>query len=474
MTTSTRPEILTNCGSILRGSLDYRDGLAVVTVLVRVRGKGGSAVEWVPIAVTSERQFAFVEGNNAKTESRTLTFHRPPQAMPSLARWRYEDVERYLRGEAVNAADLFEQVFAIIEKYVELPSHGIAETVALWMTGTYLFPLFPAYPYLELNGPRGSGKSKLLALVGEFAFNGRVIVAPTEATTFRLIEDTRGTICFDEAENFNKDQRATLLQILNTGYRAGCTVPRCEEHDGQQVVREFEVYSPKAFASINGIDDTTATRCIRIPCLRTTDNTRGNLAVSQQCEPWAEVRHRQYCFALTYFKEIQELYQSAEVRPFSNRDNEKWSPLLALAGYFERNGCRGLVRSVTEFARHTLGQAVESGLPPDQERLLRVLHQLTRETPERKMTPKEICDEAKQLMPEEAALWPQSVGYSLRSLRFPKQRHTNRGEPYLIARSHVEDVAARYQLALGESTGNPSLPSPPEQTEPTNSNDNNN
>jgi hypothetical protein len=459
------PKILSDGGDVLRPGLDYRGDLAVVTVSVQVQTGKNSPPQWRVLAVTSEGKAGLVEGVRAKSGRRTLTFTHPPAVMPSLARWHPEGMERYRKGEVLNAADLFETILATTEKYVELPSWGVAETVALWIIGTYLFPLFPAYPYLELNGPRGSGKSKLLSLLAELCFNSRLIVAPTEATTFRIIEETRGTILFDEAETFNKDQKATLLQILNTGYRMGCAVPRCEERDGQQIVREFDVYSPKAFASIEGIDSTTATRCIRVQCLRTTHKARGDLAITRDCEPWAEIRHRLYSLALTDFKTVREFFKAAEARPFTNRDNEKWSPLLALAMYFEKCGCRGLTKAVTEFARQTLGQADESSLPREEEVLLRVLYALTSTTPPREMTPKEICEAAKLLKSEGAMLWPQAVGRSLLRLGFQKMRHTNKGELYAITRKQVMDVAIRYGVTFEESAANPSQPSPTTPTE---------
>jgi len=62
MPTSIRPEILTDCGSVLRPGLNYANGVAAVTVSVPVRGNGSSAVEWVPIVVTSERHVALKSG----------------------------------------------------------------------------------------------------------------------------------------------------------------------------------------------------------------------------------------------------------------------------------------------------------------------------------------------------------------------------------------------------------------------------
>ena len=280
-------EIVTDADNVLRPGLDFRGDLAVVTVAVETRQD--STMQWTPLAVTSDREMVLVQGNTVKLSGREFIFASRPLAMASLARWRYQDIQRFCRGEAVDAAKLFQDVLALHKKYLDYPSEGIAETLALWEIGTYFYPLFPAYPYVELNAPRGSGKSKEMNLTALLAFNGRIIGAPSEASTFRLIQDTRGTICFDEAETFDKDQKAALLQILNMGYTAGGMVTRCEERT--HAVREFQIYCPKMFASIRGIDSTTATRCIRVQFLRTTDKERGDRSITEDGEQWAENRH---------------------------------------------------------------------------------------------------------------------------------------------------------------------------------------
>jgi hypothetical protein len=277
-----------------------------------------------------------------------------------------------------------------------------------------------------------------------------MIGAPSEASTFRLIQDTRGTICFDEAETFDKDQKFALLQILNMGYTAGGTVARCE--DRTHVVREFHVYCPKMFASIRGIDSTTATRCIRIQFLRTTDKVRGDRAITEDGEPWVEIRHWLYSLALTEFKAIREIYQAPDVRPFANRDNEKWSPILALAMFFERHGINGLVESVKRFAAATVEQSAESGLPPFDEAVLRALHSLTEDHQTVEITPKRVLETVQgQTDWDWQNKKPQSAGYALNRLGFTKCGHTRDGSRYSITRKQVLDVALRYDVPLSDT-----------------------
>lgn len=444
-------EIVEDADNVLRPGLDFLNDLAVVTVAVETRQD--STVRWTPLAVTSNREMMLVQSNTVKLGGRDLIFSSCPLAMASLARWRYQDIQRFCSGGSVDAAKLFERILLVHSRYLDYPQDGIAETLTLWTVGTYFYAVFPAYPYIELNAPRGSGKSKQLSLTAKLAFNGRIIGAPSEASTFRLIQDTRGTICFDEAETFDKDQKAALLQILNMGYAAGGTVARCEERT--HAVREFHIYCPKMFASIRGIDSTTATRCIRVQFLRTTDKERGDRSITEDGEPWAEIRHGLYSLALTEFQAIRKIYQSEDVRPFANRENEKWSPLLTLAHFFENHGVNGLVDSVTAFAREAVEQCNESGLPAFEEAVLRQVWQVTcLNTGTVEIRPTNILEKIIEDSPEMATnsrgqnRTAQSIGYVLRRLGFKRAPSRWHGSIYAATAKQVQDIAGRYGFAL--------------------------
>ena len=442
---SATVELLSNSENILRPAMDFRDDFAVVTVAVQAKVDG--RIGWRPVAVTSDRGKQIVDGNAVVLRNQVFVFEHPPLAVYSLARWRLDDIERFCAGEKISPKALFESLREVFAKYIDYPDPSIAECFALWTVGTYVFALFPAFPYIELNAPRGSGKSKQLKLLSLLAFNGRMIGAPTEASTFRLIQGSRGTICFDEAETLDKDQKAALLQILNMGYTAGGTVARCEEKP--HAVREFDLYCPKAFASIRGIDSTTATRCVRIQFLRTKDAEKGNRAVTEDAEPWAELRHWLYSFALTEFRNVRKMFSLSDVRPFANRDNELWSPILALAAVFESYGVDGLAARVLKLAKTLVAdQAPESGLPPFDVAVLCALHQRTQANTVCDISPKALLDEIRSSTGDDwSTKTPHGVGYALKRLGFKALRRRN-GTTYHVSRAQIEDMASRYGVEL--------------------------
>ncbi len=53
----------------------------------------------------------------------------------------------------------------------------------------------------------------------------------------------------------------------------------------------------------------------------------------------AAIRHQLYTLALTHFQAIQRNYfQRPELHKLHNRSGELWSPLVALAAFFEEDG----------------------------------------------------------------------------------------------------------------------------------------
>jgi hypothetical protein len=52
----------------------------------------------------------------------------------------------------------------LFKQYVDFRSEIESWILALWVVGTYFYQMFPAYPYLALNGPKISSKSTTFIL----------------------------------------------------------------------------------------------------------------------------------------------------------------------------------------------------------------------------------------------------------------------------------------------------------------------
>ena len=123
-----------------------------------------------------------------------------PEGSEFLMRWCYSDIKRFLEGETVAPSDVFNAIHSLFSTYVDFRSEVESKVLTLWVIRTYFYTMFPAYPYLTLNGPKNSGKSTVLRLLQPLAFNMITTSDPTGPAMFRLIHQTGCTVGIDEAE----------------------------------------------------------------------------------------------------------------------------------------------------------------------------------------------------------------------------------------------------------------------------------
>src|SRR5262249_11274962 len=161
------------------------------------------------------------------------------------------DVEAFRRGprDTSTFCEVLSLTISALERAVEFPRREHRVAIAAWNVGTYFHRMFLSFPRLSLSGERESGKSKVLTLLGAMSWNGMLMLNPTPAVLFRLVQEFRPTLLLDEIEDFGQEDRKDILSIINSGYKKGATVPRCEGKEVRRV-EKFDVYSPLAMAGI--------------------------------------------------------------------------------------------------------------------------------------------------------------------------------------------------------------------------------
>lgn len=260
-------------------------------------------------------------------------------------RWWLKDIEDFITHQGVKDAykvvefkELFETVKKIYEKYVYLDD-GFYDLHAIWDMGTYFFDCFETYPYIELNGLKGTGKSKVMRISEKITFNGRLFISPTPATVFRFVERNKPTLYIDEAEKLfrkfgNKEDNSDLVELLNAGYTKSGRVPRMEKDEkGKWILKSFDVYCPKMIASIKGMQGALKDRCItEIMIKPPKGDNRGDLEPSDNDKAFFHVRNKLCPFALKNAGGIMLQYNCLPKEfNLSNRDWQLWKPLLTIA-----------------------------------------------------------------------------------------------------------------------------------------------
>jgi hypothetical protein len=171
-----------------------------------------------------------------------------------------------------------------------------------------------------------------------------------------------------------------------------------------------------------------------------------------------EIRHQLYTLALTRYAAIRRNYdERPELHKLINRSHELWSPLVALAAFFEEEGkIEGLLQSIRDAANRDNLISEGKSLNEREEALLQVLELMSRGNETICLKARDIRDQVQKLLdvPEERIGNSQWIGHSLKHLQLTdrerSQRHTD-GMRYRLDRSQVLDMMKRYQVRALES-----------------------
>jgi len=217
-----------------------------------------------------------------------------------------------------------------------------SSVLALWDAGTYVHDAFQAYPYLWLNGLKGTAKTSILEYLERTAYHAQMSSMMTTSALFRSVDDTHATILCDEGENLlapgaQKDQESQKrVSLFNAGYKAGASVTLSESKGDGFKLHTFSAYSPKAIASINPIQDTLQSRSLILVMLKAMESKYSTQQVDEsRCR---KIREELYFLR---FQEGVRLRSDAMDPDFGvslskqyklkNREWEIFKPILCLA-----------------------------------------------------------------------------------------------------------------------------------------------
>jgi Toprim domain-containing protein len=447
------PEVLNDDVPILSPALGFRRDVAMVTVSVIERTKG-NRLNVQPYLVTSTRELRRLSEEQIITlNNQEVALKVIPEGSEFLMRWRYSDIRRFLDGETVAPGVVFHTVHDLFTAYVDFRSEVESRILTLWTIGTYFYTMFPAYPYLALNGPKNSGKSTVLRVVQPMAFNMVTSSDPTGPSMFRLIHYTSCTVGIDEAERYHNPRDPGMQQIrqlLNSGYKAG--MPAIRLIGEELKPQAFDVYSPKILAAIAGLEDILASRCIAIP-MRRTDRKMPSFPPDFD---GAAIRHQLYSLALTHFQPIYANYaEHPELHKLHNRSGELWSPLVALAAFFEEQGAvSGLLDAISDAAEWDEQISEGKSLSEREEAVLQALETLTRGQTEVVWIKSAVLRERVANLlaqPVEKLGDTQWIGHILKRLHLlddARRKRSMEGMTYAVQPNEVIDMMRRYEVAM--------------------------
>jgi DNA primase len=444
-------EVFSDGIPVLSPAQGFRSDLALVTVSLRERTKGNK-LNVQPYLVTSTRELIRLKDQQILTiNGQEVALRVIPEGSEFLMRWRYSDIQRFIQGETLHPHAAFNAVHELFTSFVDFRSPVESRILTLWTIGTYFYQMFPAYPYLALNGPKNSGKSTVLRVLQPLAFNMITTSDPTGPAMFRLIHYTSCTVGIDEAERYHNPRDPGMQQIrqlLNSGYKQGMPAIRLMGEDMKP--QAFDVYSPKILAAIMGLEDILASRCIAIP-MRRTDKKMPPIPPNFD---GAVLRHQLYSLALTCFSHIHTNYfERTELHKLHNRSGELWSPLVALAAFFEeQGGIAGLLDAISEAAEWDEQMSEGKALSDREEAVLQALELMTRDAEaEAWIKAAELREQVARLLGQPVdqlghAQWIAHIMTRLQLMDTGKRKRQTDGMVYCIQRGLVLDMMRRYEV----------------------------
>lgn len=283
--------------------------------------------------------------------------------------------ERYINGQVDSSLLDIPKIISEIEQYIRrfvfFHDDYFYRVIAAWIFGTYCYELFGQYPYLLINGNKGTGKTVLDTVISHLALNAKLTVGMTEAALFRTVSLEGGTIILDELEGLtDREKGATYGTMLKAGYSDGVTVRRCNQDKNNQV-DDFYVYGPKVISNIFGLEDIIADRCLPINMLYVKpDRLKGfddpKLYEKAHLEEIRDLTSRCCLAVLEKFKDIYSIYVNAEFIALTPRLSQIMRPLMAIASIAGRQYMESIQwfydTKVTEMKREIEEETIEGAL----------------------------------------------------------------------------------------------------------------
>jgi hypothetical protein len=280
--------------------------------------------------------------------------------------------------ESPDPATLLAEIEVLLQRYVVLtPAQHAA--VALWVMHTHVFEAAEVTPYLQVFSPeKGSGKTRLLEVLELLVARPWRVTTPSEAVIFRMIEERTPTLLLDEYDTIfdaRGGSREGLRGILNSGYRVGAFVPRCESkpNSSEQKIVNFRVFCPKVLAGLRDLPDTIADRSIpilmrkrgsneRVERFRLRDAQKETVDLRARLAAWAEL-------AVPVLREMT----ADPLADLSDRLSDAWEPLLTIADHAAGNWpsrARLTARTLCGATDQVEDQSIEHQLLADCRRVL--------------------------------------------------------------------------------------------------------
>lgn len=317
-------------------SLDIKDDVLVIGFRIKKEKDKESNIFFIKTRDT----YTTTEQPEFTHNEQIFSIEKKKRVLSKLSqKWGVDNLNKFLEtleDPLCNFSEikLYQKIRDNLKKYIELEQETDYTILTAWIMGTYLFPIFSAYPYIHIKAPKGSGKSQCLNFLNQTCFNA--VKARASLPALRdTVDALRGTYLMDQADALHRNNMEDFLDVLTDSYkRAGGSVRKMVANKNNWNLEEFEAYSPKAFASINQLPEDLRDRCIVIPLIRSGKN---HPPIDEEDSIWKDIRGGIYIFLIKQFVYVNQTYFVKGIK-YNNsneifgRSLELWLPIETILG----------------------------------------------------------------------------------------------------------------------------------------------
>jgi len=317
-------------------ALDLVDGTMIIMAPRRIIRGDSQIPRWQNTVVTSDRERLILTHEELLQKGWYAPALEQTDIQVAEERYSADVINGFLSGHLQgDLARTFSEIRQIIRWYIDFSDDRVYDYLACWIIGTYFYPIFSHYPYVHFTGPKGSGKSQCLYVLRCLCHNAKIAGSMSLAVQFRIIGALQPSLLFDEMENLGQTQHTELHRMLKYGFeKNGPQVWRMDMTGTTMQMSWWNVYCPRSFASIEGMEDVIGSRSVQIIMERSFDDQIKGRTVNSEDPSWQQVRDRLFLVTLTEGARIKEIHDSLQKPPqiyFSGRDWDIFKGVMTVA-----------------------------------------------------------------------------------------------------------------------------------------------
>lgn len=237
-----------------------------------------------------------------------------------------------LPGKPVEYGDLTTlsgEVRDFIHKWCDV-SPDYENIATIYPFHAWVYDRFYTVPYLRVQADWGSGKTRFLDTEGGLCYRAINIAGATAAVIYRLQDEWKGTLVWDEADLLDSSTRSDMVKILNLGFERGHFIPRCGQ-DNYNDIEAFDPFGPKILASRNAFTDNAfESRCFTEILQETTRDDIPQSLNDEFHRRQEELRSKLLMFRLKHWSQLDsDAPNKVDLRSIDKRMKQIASPIAA-------------------------------------------------------------------------------------------------------------------------------------------------